>query len=196
LPVEGVLNPINCVPMPHRDMGGVEKMGVIRRKEMARAKAASASWKLEQIGLVVRDMDRAVERFSLLGFGPFSPKTLPPGVREWVKGKATRADVKVKATMVGKVELELCQPGPGDSPHRDYLESKGEGIQHIQFRVANLQKEIDRLTGLGCTVLLRASFGDKASSGGLAYIDLDASGFIVELAERPKDRLTRAKSGR
>ena len=162
---------------------------------MARKKAASSSWKMEQIGLVVRDMGKAVERLSLLGFGPFSPKTLPPGVREWVKGRATRADVKVMATMAGNIELELCQPGPGDSPHRDYLENKGEGIQHVQFRVDNLQKEIDRLTRLGCTVLLRASFGDVEGSGGLAYIDLDASGLIVELAERPKERLTRAKSG-
>jgi len=162
---------------------------------MARAKAVSSSWKLEQIGLVVRDMGRAVERFSVLGFGPFSPKTLPPGVREWVKGRATRADVKVMAAMVGKVELELCQPGPGDSPHRDYLESKGEGIQHIQFRVANLQKEIDRLTGLGCTVLLRASFGEGEGSGGLAYVDLDASGLIVELRESPKQGASPRESG-
>jgi len=162
---------------------------------MARAKAASSSWKLEQIGLVVRDMGKAVERFSLLGFGPFSPKVLPPGVKEWVKGKPTRADVKVAATMLGNVELELCQPGSGDSPHRDFLESKGEGIQHVLFRVDNLQEEIDRLTRLGCTVLLRASFGDEEGSGGLAYVDLHASGFIVELAQRPKEGSSRREAG-
>lgn len=155
---------------------------------MARAKAATSSWKLEQIGLVVRDMGEAVERFSLLGFGPFSPKTLPPGVKEWVKGRAGRADVKVMATMVGNVELELCQPGSADSPHRDYLEAKGEGIQHVLFTVDDLQKELDRLTRLGCTVLLRASFGDEEGSGGLAYVDLNASGFIVELRQLPQER--------
>lgn len=163
---------------------------------MAKQKTASSSWKLKQIGLVVRDMDKAVERFSVLGFGPFSPKILPAGVKEWVKGKPTRADVKVRATMVGNVELELCQPVSGDSPHQDYLESKGEGIQHVLFTVENLQKEIDRLTGLGCSVLLRASFGDEAGSGGLAYVDLDASGLIVELAQLPKKETPRAKAGR
>jgi len=162
---------------------------------MAEEKVDSLSWKLEQIGLVVRDMGTAMERFSLLGFGPFNPKTLPPGVREWVKGKETRADVKVMATMVGNVELELCQPGSGDSPHRDYLDTVGEGIQHVLFRVDNLQKEIDRLTRLGCTVLLRASFGDVEGSGGLAYVDLHASGFIVELAQSPKGSPSRGKTG-
>ena len=153
---------------------------------MANEKGPSSSWKLEQIGLVVRDMERALERFSHLGFGPFNPKVLPPGDKEWVKGKPTRAGVKVMATIVGNVELELCQPVSGDSPHQDYLNSKGEGIQHVLFAVENLQEEIDRLTGLGCSVLLRASFGDEEGSGGLAYVDLDASGLIVELAQRPK----------
>ena len=162
---------------------------------MAGEKVDSSSWKLEQIGLVVRDMSKAVERFSLLGFGPFSPKTLPQGVKEWVKGKATRVDVKVTATMVGNVELELCQPGSGDSPHRDYLDNVGEGIQHVLFRVDNLQEEIDRLTRLGCTVLLRASFGDEEGSGGLAYIDLHASGLIVELAQLPKGSPSRGETG-
>ena len=150
------------------------------------AKKKSSSWTLEQIGLVVKDMDKALERFSILGFGPFNPKVLPPGVKEWIKGRPMRADVKVMATTVGNVELELCQPLSGDSPHRDYLMSKGEGIQHVLFTVDNLQEEIDRLTALGCSVLLRASFGDDEASGGLAYIDLDASGLIVELAQRPR----------
>jgi len=159
-------------------------------------KTASSSWKLKQIGLVVKDMDRAVQRFSVLGFGPFNSKILPPGAKEWVKGKPTRVDVKVKATMVGNVELELCQPVSGDSPHQDYLDSKGEGIQHVLFTVENLQKEIDRLTRLGCTVLLRASFGDEEGSGGLAYVDLDASGLIVELAQSPKKGTSRGKPAR
>lgn len=130
-----------------------------------------------------------MERFSVLGFGPFKPKTLPPGAKEWIKGKPGRADVTVKATMVGNVELELCQPVSGDSPHQDYLDGKGEGIQHVLFAVENLQGEIDRLTKLGCTVLLRARLGDKEGSGELAYVDLDASGFIVEMIQLPKERL-------
>jgi methylmalonyl-CoA/ethylmalonyl-CoA epimerase len=148
----------------------------------------SSSWQMKQIGLVVRDMDKAIDRLTALGFGPFDPKVLPPDVKEWVKGKATRADIKVTATMVGNTELELCQPLSGESPHRDYLESKGEGIQHVLFDVENLQAEIDRLTTLGCFILLRASFGDEEGAGGLAYVDLDACGLIVELRQRPSTR--------
>jgi 4-hydroxyphenylpyruvate dioxygenase-like putative hemolysin len=90
---------------------------------------------------------------------------------------------KVNATMVGEIELELCQPVSGESPHQEFLDSKGEGIQHVMFAVDDLEKEIDRLTKQGATVLLKAVF-DK---GGLAYLDLDASGFIVELIQIPKE---------
>jgi len=135
-----------------------------------------------QVGLVVRDMDKAIKRFSVLGFGPFAPKILPPGTKEWIRGKPSHANVKVNATMVGEIELELCQPVSGESPHQDFLHNKGEGIQHVMFAVDDLEKEIARLTQLGATILLRANFED----GGLAYLDLDASGFIVELIQMSK----------
>src|SRR4030067_2893711 len=38
--------------------------------------------KVTQIGIVVRDMDKAVERLSSLGIGPFKPKLLPPDREE------------------------------------------------------------------------------------------------------------------
>ena len=148
---------------------------------MEKNKAESPSWKLMQIGLVVKDMDKALKRFSVLGFGPFSPNMLPPGTKEWFRGKPFHVNVDVKATMVENVELELCQPVSGESPHQEYLDTKGEGIQHVMFAVEDLEREIDRLTKQGATVLLRASF----DSGGLAYLDLDASGFIVELIQMP-----------
>ena len=150
---------------------------------MEDSNARLPSWKLMQIGLVVRDMDKAIKRFSVLGFGPFAPKILPPGTKEWIRGKPSNVNVKVNATMVGEIELELCQPVSGESPHQEFLDSKGEGIQHVMFAVDDLEKEIDRLTKQGATVLLKAVF-DK---GGLAYLDLDASGFIVELIQMPKE---------
>jgi methylmalonyl-CoA/ethylmalonyl-CoA epimerase len=150
---------------------------------MEDSNARLPSWKLMQIGLVVRDMDKAIKRFSVLGFGPFAPKILPPGTKEWIRGKPSNVNVKVNATMVGEIELELCQPVSGESPHQEFLDSKGEGIQHVMFAVDDLEKEIDRLTKQGATVLLKAVF-DK---GGLAYLDLDASGFIVELNQIPKE---------
>ena len=82
---------------------------------------------------------------------------------------------------LGGIQLELIQPLAKESPHREFLESKGEGIQHIMVVVDDIEKEIKRLTNKGCTVLL-----DIRMPGGRhgAYIDLNAGGIILEMFQK------------
>jgi methylmalonyl-CoA/ethylmalonyl-CoA epimerase len=136
-----------------------------------------------QIGIVVRDMGKAVERFTQLGLGPFKSKTPPPEARETFRGKpfVPAESVLIKSTQMGSVELELIQPTNGASPHKEYLEAKGEGIQHIAFAVEDLDGEVEKLTQKGAVTILRS---DRKLKGGVAYLDLDASGLIVELVKR------------
>jgi len=134
-----------------------------------------------QIGLVVRNMDETVRRFSELGFGPFIPKLLPRSTKPGSKAKPMLGKVDVQRTALGNVELELCQPVSGESPHQDYLDTKGEGIQHILFAVPDLEAELDRFIKLGANILMHLTF----NGGGLAYIDLNAGGFILELIQLP-----------
>ncbi len=143
----------------------------------------SSSWKILQVGLVVKDMDKSINRLSKLGFGPFIPKLLPKSTRPGPKAKPMLGKVDVQRTMLGNVELELCQPVSGESPHRDFLDAKGEGIQHILFSVPDLEAELDRFNKLGAKVLMHLTF----NGGGLAYVDLNACGFIIELIQLPTD---------
>src|ERR1039457_1261956 len=86
---------------------------------------------LIQIGVVVNDLDASIKRFSDLGIGPWYPKNPPRNAKSTYRGKPfVSADrVKIMAARLGNCELELIQPLEGGSPHREYLESKGEGIQ-------------------------------------------------------------------
>ena len=136
--------------------------------------------KLIQVGLVVRDMDKAIERLTSLGIGPFEPRILPPDRKEWFCDKLMDADMKLSCAKMGDVELELVQPVAGESPHKEFLDSKGEGIQHIAFAVSDVEKEVAKLTKQGVSVLLRAKF---PGSGGVAYLDLGVAGLIVELIQ-------------
>ena len=137
--------------------------------------------KLIQVGLVVRDMDKTIERLTSLGIGPFEPKILPPERKEWFRDKPLDANLKLTAAKMGDVELELVQPVEGESPHKEFLDSKGEGIQHIAFAVSDVEKEVAKLTKKGVSVLLRAKF---PGGGGVAYLDLGAGGLVVELIQR------------
>ena len=137
---------------------------------------------LIQIGVVVKDIDKTIERLSILGLGPFYSKMPPSNARSLFRGVPFVAadSVNIKASRMGNVELELIQPLGGDSPHKEFLNEKGEGIQHIAFAVDDLDKAVKMLTARGSTVILK---GDRGDGGGVAYIDLNVGGIIVELVK-------------
>jgi methylmalonyl-CoA/ethylmalonyl-CoA epimerase len=146
------------------------------------ATGKSAFTRLVHIGLVVRDMNKTIERLNALGIGPFKPRILPPDAKETYRGKpfVPSQRVAIQTTQIGNMELELIQPIDGESPHQEFLDEKGEGIQHLGFIVDNLEEELNHLTTEGSSILLTSQF---KGGGGVAYLDLDAAGLIVELVQ-------------
>ena len=139
--------------------------------------------KVTQIGIVVRDMDKTIKRLTSLGIGPFQEMILPPDRVEWFRDKRMYADFRIFYAMIGDIQIELIQPLSGESPHKEFLNTKGEGIQHIGCAVEGLQNKVDKLTEQGAEVLLRAKF---PGGGGVAYCDLGVGNIIVELIEQPQ----------
>lgn len=137
-----------------------------------------------QVGMVVRDMESTIERLTALGIGPFIPRILPADNVETYRGKPFNPAerVKIQAAQMGNMELELIQP-LGDSPHKEFLDEKGEGIQHLGFYVKDLGKEVKFLTEKGSEILLTSEF---KGGGGVTYLDLKAAGLIVELVQPGK----------
>jgi methylmalonyl-CoA/ethylmalonyl-CoA epimerase len=144
------------------------------------------SWKLTQIGVVVKDVRQVAERLAFLGIGPFQEMKLPPDRQESFRGKPALADARIMGTTVGGIQLELIQPIALESPHREFLEARGEGIQHVMIAVDDVESEIERLTEKGCTVLL-----DIHMPGGRhgAYIDLHAGGIIIEMFQKRPNQI-------
>jgi methylmalonyl-CoA/ethylmalonyl-CoA epimerase len=146
------------------------------------ATGRSAFSHLMHIGVVVRDMNKTIERLTTLGIGPFKPRILPPDAQEKYRGKPfiPSQRVAIQITQIGNIELELIQPINGESPHQEFLDQKGEGIQHLGFIVDNLEQDVKHLTAEGSSILLTSQF---KGGGGVAYVDLDAAGLIVELVQ-------------
>ena len=138
--------------------------------------------RLVHIGVVVRDMNKTIDRLNALGIGPFKPRILPPDAQEEYRGKPfiPSQRVAIQITRIGNMELELIQPIDGESPHQEFLDEKGEGIQHLGFIVDNLEEDINYLTAEGSSILLTSQF---KGGGGVAYLDLDVAGLIVELVQ-------------
>ncbi len=135
--------------------------------------------RLWDVAVLVKDLDRAVERIKELGIGEFVHGGPPEGAEGlFYQGKPFDAEMKVAILRIGNMSLEFIQPGEGPNPWSDFLKAKGEGIHHIGFHVENVEEEARRLTGLGAEVPFYDNINGEM---GAAYVDLKVANLIIEL---------------
>ena len=142
------------------------------------------SWEFRHIGVVVRDMDKAVEYYQSLGIATIAPEHTADNksLDLMVYGKPAdpRLKIKIRMVQIGPVTLELLQPVEGESPHKEFLDSKGEGAHHIAFTVDDLEKERANLVEKGTPIMLTRKDQDS-----FAYFDIRKVGnIVIELIQR------------
>ena len=82
---------------------------------------------------------------------------------------------------VGPLEIELIEP-ISDCMQKEYLEKKGDGIQHFSFFVKDIDEVVAEMAAKGYQVVQR---GWRASGGGYAFFDTEADcGFMLEVIQR------------
>jgi len=136
-----------------------------------------------QIGVVVKDLDKAVDYYSsMFGIGPFKYiERHYDGVILRERNDASYS-VRIAIAPMGSVDFELIQITEGESIHLEFLEKKGEGIEHLGFRVPDLDAEIARFKECGIEVLQSAR---RSDGGGYAYMDTEnIGGIIFELIQQ------------
>lgn len=141
--------------------------------------------KVDHIGVIVRDVDKAAKYYESLGIGPF--KSLPPldsgglvAAREMtVLGKPVDPDsikLKTRIAKIGPVNLEVTQPDSEGSLWMKFLETKGEGINHVAFCVDDIEKAEAELIKKGFKLLFSTRF---KGGGGDAYFDTGKIGGVL-----------------
>ena len=146
-----------------------------------------SNWEFRHIGVVVRDMDKAIEYFQSLGIATFQPELMFDSSKftDWkINGKTpdTTDKHKVRMVQIGPLTLELLQPVSGESIHNEFLDSKSEGAEHICFTVDDLDKETAKLVEKGVPVIVSAK---RQSASIYAYFDTRKVGnIIIELTQR------------
>jgi methylmalonyl-CoA/ethylmalonyl-CoA epimerase len=85
---------------------------------------------------------------------------------------------------VGESEIELLESTAPDGPIAKFLEARGEGIQHVAFRVANLDAALAELKSHGIR-LIDETPRQGAGGARIAFLHpKSTSGVLVELCER------------
>lgn len=129
--------------------------------------------KVDHIGIAVKDLDETLKFYEeVLGMT--------------CTGKEEVADQKVRVAFlpVGDSEVELLESTDAEGPIAKYIEKKGEGIQHIAFRVDNIEEAIETMKQKGIRMIdEKPRYG--AGGAKIAFCHPKSTGgVLVELSER------------
>lgn len=129
--------------------------------------------KIDHIGIAVKSIKKTSELLSnILGLK--------------VAGEENVEEQKVKVAFLplGDSELELLESTSPESPIARFIAKKGEGIQHIAFRVDNIEKVLEKLKKEGVRLIdEKPRYG--AGGAKIAFLHpKSTNGILIELCER------------
>ena len=138
-------------------------------------------WKLDQVAYVVRDMGASLPAYQAL-FGPFEVAEYPlEAVR--CRGRDIDCRLKVATNNDGPIEIEIIEVMEGHTPHSEHIESHGEGLHHVRFRVDDIDGRIAKMESEGYEAIFY-----KRISPEVAFVYMEAQGQggrVIELLEMP-----------
>ncbi len=129
---------------------------------------------IDQVSYAVRDIDKTVEKWTeLYGMGPWTYREnggLDAKGRPW--------KIRMAFAFVGPLEIELVQCLEGRIFQSRFLETWGEGLHHIGFRVDDVDAQVRELVSKGAKLFIH-------DPGRFAYLDAGgAGGAIFELIQK------------
>lgn len=135
---------------------------------------------LHHVCIVVHDLDRAVSYYESLGVGPwFDYPKKGPYLEFDVPSKAASDAMRYKCCDLQNVQIQLCDPGELDSPQRRFLDTRGEGVYHLGFEVADRDAAEAEGRARGLPVIAR---GKRADGSGFCYFDTrENAGIVLEI---------------
>jgi len=129
--------------------------------------------KIDHIGIAVKDLEAALKLYEeVLGL-----KSVGTEVVEEQK-------VKVAFLPTGDSEVELLESTSPDGPIAKFIAKNGEGIQHIAFRVDNLEQKLAELKEKDIRLIdEKPRYG--AGGAKIAFLHPKSTfGVLIELSER------------
>ena len=130
---------------------------------------------MDHVGVAVKNLDEAIALYrDVFGFRLEAVHFL------------TERKVRVAFLSTGgETNIELLEPIGGDSPVAKFLESRGEGIQHVAVRVNDIEAVLAELKRKG-VVLVDDKPRVGAEGAKIAFVHpRSTKGVLLELVEKP-----------
>lgn len=129
--------------------------------------------KLDHIGIAVSSLEEASKTYrDVLGLKDHGVEVVE------------EQKVKVAFFPVGDTEIELLESTDPEGPIAKFIEKRGEGVQHLAFRVDNIEAALDEMRTKGIRLIDEKP---KYGAGGarIAFLHPKSTGgVLIELCER------------
>ncbi|MBA2691603.1 MAG: VOC family protein [Rubrobacter sp.] len=145
---------------------------------------------VDQVAVVVRDLDAAMERYvEEFGIGPWSVYTFSP---DWIKmtfrGKEQGYSMKLALADAGGMMYELIESIEGPNSYQEFLDQSGEGLHHLGYFVEDIDEAIKEMEIKGYSLLQSGRGFGTGGDGGYAYFETEkALGCIIEAINLPEE---------
>lgn len=128
-----------------------------------------------QVGLVVRDLERAMAAYSgIWGVGPWRVYAYGPGLLASQTFRGRPAEFSMALALAGSdPQLELIQPLEGESVYTEWLERHGEGLHHVAVEVDSLEQTTREMEDAGYAMIQSGLGFGPDGDGGFAYYDTE-----------------------
>ena len=140
--------------------------------------------RVAHLGWVVRDVDAVAGAWRALGI----TSVRSGGIGEYpaiYRGEKTTVRVKSASAFFENAEVRWIQPLGGRNAYTSFLETHGEGVQHVAYRMpsaARLEQEVQAFAAAGLQVLQRGSRQAPDGPASFAYLDTAAAGGGMTIA--------------
>ena len=91
--------------------------------------------RLHHVCVAVDDLDAATRAYADLGLGPWHAFPSLAAFDLRVRDRDAYLRLRYAWTMLANVQLQLLDPGDGDTPQRDFVRDHGPGVFHLGFVV-------------------------------------------------------------
>ncbi|MCL2874459.1 MAG: methylmalonyl-CoA epimerase [Defluviitaleaceae bacterium] len=129
--------------------------------------------KVDHIGIAVANLDETLKLYEeVLGLECINTEVVE------------EQKVKVAFLPIGDTEVELLESTSPDGPIAKFIEKKGEGVQHIAFRVDNIEEALEEMRQKGMQLIdEKPRYG--AGGAKIAFLHPKSTkGVLIELCER------------
>lgn len=128
--------------------------------------------KLDHIGIAVKDLDQAMKLYQEAF-----------GIEPSVVYESSYTKAKIAFFPIGEVRIELMQPVNPDSVLGTFLEKKGEGIQHIAYKVKDVDRSLTELERKGVQLIDKKSRKVRENERVAFLHPKSTNGVLIELIQ-------------